>query len=172
MNGGVLFIRVHSYDTVPAVSRRPRGLEWSRVTIKEGTELFTGAPWKTLKLAIFIFFKFRFHIWFQKYCISPCGTQFLFNKHKNRGRFLFNGAPVKSSLPPFRATQWSPSWMGPVYPNLLLRWTILFPNPLPFPGPTHGCIPKIVSPKNLSKAICCHLFKSRYESYLGPTKTD
>jgi hypothetical protein len=71
--------------------------EW--VTVKEGKELFMGPPWKTLKLAIFIFFKFWFQIWFQKYYISPSSTQFLINKHKNRGRFLFNGAPWKAPCP-------------------------------------------------------------------------
>jgi hypothetical protein len=71
--------------------------------LKEGSELFTGPPWKTLKLAIFIFKNFWLQIWFQKYYISPYESQFLINKHKNRGRFLFTRAPVKSSLPRFKA---------------------------------------------------------------------
>jgi hypothetical protein len=44
---------------------------------------------KTLKLEIYLFLEFWFQIWFQKYFISPNATQFLINKHKNRGRFLF-----------------------------------------------------------------------------------
>jgi hypothetical protein len=44
---------------------------------------------KTLKLAIRLFLEFWLQIWFQKYYISTNGTQFLINKHKNRGRFLF-----------------------------------------------------------------------------------
>jgi hypothetical protein len=59
---------------------------------------------KTLKLTICLFLKFWLQIWFQKYYISLNGTQFLINKHKNRGRFLFTfpglvrawGCPVKS----------------------------------------------------------------------------
>jgi hypothetical protein len=42
---------------------------------------------KTLKLAIYLFLKFWFQIRFQKYSISSNGTQFLLNKHKNRGSF-------------------------------------------------------------------------------------
>jgi hypothetical protein len=42
---------------------------------------------KTLKLAIYLFLEFWLQIWFQKYYIILDGTQFLFNKHKNRGRF-------------------------------------------------------------------------------------
>jgi hypothetical protein len=41
---------------------------------------------KTLKLAIYLFLEFRLQIWFQKDSISPNGTQFLINKHKNRGK--------------------------------------------------------------------------------------
>jgi hypothetical protein len=44
---------------------------------------------KTLKLAIYLFLEFWLQIWFQKYYISSNGPQFLINKHKNRGRFLF-----------------------------------------------------------------------------------
>jgi hypothetical protein len=68
--------------------------------IYRGSECFSGPPVKTLKLAIFIFILFLFQIWFQKYYISSDGNQFLINKHKNRGRFLFTGAPEKHSLPP------------------------------------------------------------------------
>jgi hypothetical protein len=42
---------------------------------------------KTLKLAIYLFLEFWLQIWFQKYSISSNDTQFLINKHKNRGRF-------------------------------------------------------------------------------------
>jgi hypothetical protein len=73
------------------------------VRVKGGSKCFTGPPWKTLKLAIFILKKFWLQIWFQKYYISPIDAQFLINKHKNRGRLLFIVALVKSSLPRFRA---------------------------------------------------------------------
>jgi hypothetical protein len=44
---------------------------------------------KTLKLEIYLFVEFWLQIWFQKYYISSNGIQFLINKHKHRGRFLF-----------------------------------------------------------------------------------
>jgi hypothetical protein len=44
---------------------------------------------KILKLAIYLFLEFWLQIWFQKCYISPNDTQFLINKQKNRGRFLF-----------------------------------------------------------------------------------
>jgi hypothetical protein len=72
---------------------------------KRGQRVFHGGPRKTLKLAnqnyLFIYINFFDS---QKYYISPNGTQFLINKYKNRGRFLFIGTPVKHSLPPFRVT--------------------------------------------------------------------
>jgi hypothetical protein len=76
---------------------------WMRV--KGGSECFTGALVKTLKLANYFFYKFWFQIWFQKYYISLNDTQFLINKHKNKGRFLFIGAPMKHSLPQFMQIQ-------------------------------------------------------------------
>jgi hypothetical protein len=42
---------------------------------------------KSLKLAICLFLDFWLQIWFQKYYISPNDTQFLINKHKNKGKF-------------------------------------------------------------------------------------
>jgi hypothetical protein len=45
--------------------------------------------YNALKLAIYLFLEFWLQIWFQKYYISSNETQFLINKHKNRGRFLF-----------------------------------------------------------------------------------
>jgi hypothetical protein len=41
---------------------------------KPGQRAGHGGPGKTLKLAIFIFYKFLFQIWFQKYYISPNDT--------------------------------------------------------------------------------------------------
>jgi hypothetical protein len=62
---------------------------WGRVY--QGRELVTRAPVKTLKLAIFLFLEFWLQIWFQKYHISPIGTEFLINKHKNRAGFCLLG---------------------------------------------------------------------------------
>jgi hypothetical protein len=45
-------------------------------------------------LAIYLFIDFWLQIWFQKYCISPYGTQFPINKDKNRGKFLFTFPPM------------------------------------------------------------------------------
>jgi hypothetical protein len=49
---------------------------------------------KTLELANYLFLDFRFQIWSPKYYISPYDTQFLINKHKNRGKFLFTFPPM------------------------------------------------------------------------------
>jgi hypothetical protein len=93
------------YATVPATPR---------ASLKPGRELFTGPPGKILKLAILFLFLFLFQIWFQKYYISPHDTQFLINEHKNRGRFLFTGASVKSSLPSFKRLPTLPAQILPL----------------------------------------------------------
>jgi hypothetical protein len=64
---------------------------------KSGLRAGRRGPRKTLKLAILFFNKFWLQIWFQKYYLSLSGTQFLINKHKNRGMFLFSRTSVKSS---------------------------------------------------------------------------
>jgi hypothetical protein len=82
---------------------RSDGAHFSWGACKRGQRAFYKGPskkLKTLKLAICLFWNFNFEFDFKS--ISPNDTQFLINKHKNRGRFLFTGAPVKSLLPPFR----------------------------------------------------------------------
>jgi hypothetical protein len=66
-----------------------RGMGYNAVCIcRPGwTDTLIAPMVKTLKLAIYLFLEFWLQIWFQKYYISPPGTQFLINKHKNRGRF-------------------------------------------------------------------------------------
>jgi hypothetical protein len=73
-----------------------------------GQRVFLGAPVKTLKLAIFILFNFDFKFGFKSIVLVRFGNQFLINKHKNRGRFWFTGAPEKHSLPRFIVTRWNP----------------------------------------------------------------
>jgi hypothetical protein len=66
---------------------------------KRGQRAFHGTPEKPWNWQFLFLFKNWLQIWFQKHYINPGGTQFLINKHKNRGRFLFNGPPWKAPCP-------------------------------------------------------------------------
>jgi hypothetical protein len=79
-----------------------RGVKrWTRALAGPGGPLDEPSGWPRM-LAKKKKKKKIYKILFQKYYISPCGTQFLINKQKNRGRVLFTGASVKSSLRGFK----------------------------------------------------------------------
>jgi hypothetical protein len=81
----------------------------SRVSINWGYELFAGGPRKPLFFAILFFiFYFDFKFGFKSTILVQNGIKFLINKHKNRGRFLFIGIPLKRSRPWFKKIRSSP----------------------------------------------------------------
>jgi hypothetical protein len=107
----IIYFLFKSYQHGRKFVQRHTDLSCSPMMLRPGwTNPLVAPVVKTLKLAIYLFLDFWVQIYFQKYYIRPNGTQFLINKDKNRGRYLF-------TFPPMGAMK------GSVLPGLLLHKT-------------------------------------------------